>query len=181
MTGADVIQVVIALGTLAAAVAAWRAANASRDTVREADKARQAAVFERKIAMLSELLGLVSSLVAAANIAQGQGERYAIGARIRSLLLALTDYDLPLCAHIGEILGGGAYDVAGSLVVRAEREVTAAIQSERQKLAQLTAADAGRASRALWPRASGRTGRLARSEAGSAVGRPEEGDALRRG
>lgn len=89
--------------------------------------------------MLSELLGLVASLVANANIVHGQGERYATGARIRSLLLALTGYDLPDCAQIGKILGGGAFDVPGSLVVRAEKEVTEAIVGERAKLARLTA------------------------------------------
>jgi hypothetical protein len=145
VTAEDVIQVVIAAGTLAAAIAAWRAANAARDTTREADIARRASIHEQQIAMLTELLGLVASLVADANIAHGLGERYATGARIRSLLLALAGYDLPLCAQIGEILGGGAYDVAGSLVARAEKEVIGAIVSERQKLAQLTAPP-GRAS-----------------------------------
>ncbi len=57
--------------------------------------------------MLTELLGLVISLVATANIVHGQGERYATGARIRSLLIALAGYDLPDCAQIGKILGGG--------------------------------------------------------------------------
>ena len=143
----EAVQLVIAAGTLGAAIAAWRAANAARDTVREADKARQASVYERKIAMLSELLELVASLIAQANIVSGQGPRYATGARIRSLLLALTGYDLPECEQIGKILGGGAFDVSGPLVVRAEREVTDAIQSERGKLAQLTASP-GRAS--IW-------------------------------
>lgn len=142
MSAADVIQLVIAAGTLAAAVAAWRAANAARDTTREADIARRASVHERQIAMLTELLGLVASLVAAANIVNGQGERYATGARIRSVLLALAGYDLPDCAQIGKILGGGAFDVPGSLVVRAEKEVTGAIVNERAKLAQLTASPA---------------------------------------
>jgi hypothetical protein len=38
--------------------------------------------------MLSELLDLVASLIADANIVHGQGERYATGARLPSLLLA---------------------------------------------------------------------------------------------
>jgi hypothetical protein len=138
VSAADVIQLVIAAGTLAAAIAAWRAANAARDTTREADIARRASIHERQIAMLTELLGLVASLVAAANIVHGQGERYATGAHIRSLLLALAGYDLPDCAQIGKILGGGAFDVAASLVVRAEKEVADAIVSERAKLARLT-------------------------------------------
>jgi hypothetical protein len=152
VSAADVIQLVIAAGTLAAALAAWRAANASRDSVREADKARRASVLERQIGMLSELLGLVASLVVSANIVSGQGERYGVGARIRNLMLALPDYDLPECAQIGKILGGGQFDVPGPTVVKAEREVSAAILSERRKLAELTGSpgSASAAGRTRW-------------------------------
>ena len=138
MALSDFIQLVIAAATAVAAIAAWRASKAARNTAYDAEMARKASVHERQIAMLNELLDHVASLRDIPDYDADKGSRYRTGARIRSLLLSLPGYDLPLCAQIGKILGGGALEVAPNSLPPAEKEVTEAITSERQKLAQLT-------------------------------------------
>jgi len=133
MTPADGIQLIIAAGTLAAAVAAWVAARSSQKSATQIRESQQIEAHRQRTAMLQELLGLVASLADGVHPLQ-PGEGYMRGARIRGLIVAING-DLIHCEKLGRAME--KLNAPAELIPKAEAEIRWWIAHERRAIDRL--------------------------------------------